>query len=212
MEILFIAVVISFTIGFFLGKARRKYEENLGEQRVNHLLNKYFSDEACHLLKNVTLPTAEGGTTQIDHVLVSTKGIFVIETKDYSGWIFGNPKGPKWTQVTRWRKYKFQNPIRQNYKHIKELKRYFDFLPDKCFKSIVVFVGDGKFKTPMPENVMYLDNLVRYIKQFDEDLISLNRVFFVVGKLEFFRKEVSVKTDKQHIEYLRKKFGKKTAT
>ena len=50
------------------------------------------------------------------------------------------------------------------------------------------------------------------VKQFDDDLISLNRVFFVVGKLEFFRKEISVKTDEGHIEYLRKKFGSKTKT
>jgi len=211
MEILFIVAVIFFIIGFFSGKARTKYEENQGEQAVNHLLGKYFSNETCHLLKNVTLPIA-GGTTQIDHVLVSTKGIFVIETKDYSGWVFGNPKLPKWTQTTRWGEYKFQNPIHQNHKHIKELERYFDFLTDKSFKSIVVFVGDGKFKTAMPENVLHLDNLVRYIKQFDDDLISLNRVFFVVGKLEFFRKEISVKTDEGHIEYLRKKFGSKTIT
>jgi hypothetical protein len=209
MEILFIVAVIFFIIGFFLGKARTKYEENIGEQVVNDLLGKYFSNKECHLLKNVTLPIA-GGTTQIDHVLVSTKGIFVIETKDYSGWVFGNPKLPKWTQTTRWGEYKFQNPIHQNHKHIKELERYFDFLPDKSFKSIVVFVGDGKFKTAMPENVLYLDNLVRYIKQFDDELISLNRVFFVVGKLEFFRKEISHKTDIEHTQYLREKFGDKT--
>jgi hypothetical protein len=58
MEILFIVAVIFFIIGFFLGKVRTKYEENLGEQGVNHLLGKYFSNETCHLLKNVTLPIA----------------------------------------------------------------------------------------------------------------------------------------------------------
>lgn len=209
MDILFIVAVIFFFIGFFSGKARANYKENLGEQAVNNLLNKYFTNEECHLLKNVTLRIA-GGTTQIDHVLVSTKGIFVIETKDFSGWIFGNPKLPKWTQTTRWGKYKFQNPIRQNHKHIKELERYFDFLPDKSFKSIVVFVGDGEFKTAMPENVLLIDNLVQHIKQFDDELLSLNRVFFVVGKLEFFRKEISHKTDLEHTQYLRKKFGEKT--
>jgi Nuclease-related domain len=130
MEMLFIIAVIFFFIGFFSGKARAKYEENSGKQVVNNLLSKHFTNEEYHLLKNVTLPIADG-TTQIDHVLVSTKGIFVIEKKDFSGWIFGNPKLPKWTQSTRWGKYKFQNPIHQNHKHIKELERYFDFLPDK---------------------------------------------------------------------------------
>ncbi len=39
------------------------------------------------------------GTTQIDHLLVSRFGVFVIETKHYNGWIFANPKHPTWTQV-----------------------------------------------------------------------------------------------------------------
>lgn len=210
MDNFIIVAVIFLIIGFFLGKGKKKYEENQGEQAVNNLLEKYFSNETYHLLKNVTLPTADG-TTQIDHIIVSTKGIFVIETKKYSGWIFGDPKLPKWTKTThRGEKYTFQNPLRQNYKHIKELELYFDFLPGNSLKSIVVFAGDAEFKTEMPENVLHLDNLVQYIKQFDDDILSLNRVYFIVGKLEFFRKEISVKTDKEHIKYLEKKFGSKS--
>ena len=209
MEIVLVVAVIFFIIGYLSGKAKAKYEENIGEQVVNSILNKYFGTEEYHLMKNVTLPIA-GGTTQIDHVLVSTKGIFVIETKHYSGWVFGSHKQPKWTQTTRWGKYKFQNPLYQNHKHIKELEHYFDFLPDNSFKSVIVFTGDGQFKTKMPENVLYSDGLVSYIKKFNDDIISLNRVFFVIGKLEFFRKEISHKTDSEHTEYLREKFGEKT--
>ncbi len=209
METILIVVVVSFIFGLITGCVGRKYKENTGEQAVNNLLKKYFSNETYHLLKNVTLPTADG-TTQIDHVLISTKGIFVIETKKYSGWIFGDKKLPKWTKTTRrGEKYQFQNPLHQNYKHEKEIENYFDFLTDNCIKSIVVFVGDAEFKTAMPENVLHLDTLVQYIKQFDYDLLSLNRVYFIVGKLEFFRKEISVKTDKEHKKYLEKKFGSK---
>ncbi|WP_350617509.1 nuclease-related domain-containing protein, partial [Pseudomonas sp. HY7a-MNA-CIBAN-0227] len=71
---------------------------------------------------NVTLPLPNGGSTQIDHVIVSIYGIFVIETKNYKGWIFGNEKQRQWTQAfPNGRKYKFQNPLRQNYLHIKTL-------------------------------------------------------------------------------------------
>lgn len=206
MELLFFVAAIFFFIGFISGKTRAKYEENSGEQVVNNLLSKYFTNEEYHLLKNVTLPIA-GGTTQIDHVLISTKGIFVIETKKFSGWIWGNPKLPMWTQTTRSGKKKFQNPLHQNYKHIKELERYFDFLPEKSIKSIVVFVGNAEFKTAMPENVLPIDNLVQHIRQFDDPILSLNRVFFVIGKLEYFRKEISYKTDLEHIQHLNKKFG-----
>lgn len=209
MEIVLGVTVFFFTIGYFLGKAKAKYEENIGEQLVNNILNKNFSKEEYHLIKNVTLPIP-GGTTQIDHVLVSTKGIFVIETKHYSGWIFGNHKQQKWTQTIYRKKNKFQNPLYQNHKHIKELERYFDFLPENSFKSIIAFTGEAEFKTKMPENVLYSGNLVSYIKKFDNEIISLNRVFFIIGKLEFFRKEISDKTDKEHTEYLREKLGNKT--
>ncbi len=69
MEIVLIVAVIFFIIGYFFGKAKVKYEENIGEQVVNSILNKYFGTEEYHLMKNVTLPIA-GGTTQIDHVFV----------------------------------------------------------------------------------------------------------------------------------------------
>lgn len=207
MEIVLSVAVFSYTVGYLIGKAKARYSENIGEQLVNKILNKHFAKEEYHLLKNVTLPIS-GGTTQIDHVLVSTKGVFVIETKHYSGWIFGSPKQQKWTQTIFKVKNKFQNPIYQNYKHIKELNRYFDFVPERSFKSIIVFTGDAKFKTQMPENVLYSDNLVSHINKFDEEIISLNRVFFIIGKLEFFRKEISYKTDKEHVDYLRKKLGK----
>ena len=64
---------------------------------------------------DVILPTA-GGTTQIDHVFVSVFGVFVVETKNMSGWIFGSERDQDWTQVfPGGRKFKFQNPLRQNY-------------------------------------------------------------------------------------------------
>lgn len=57
--------------------------------------------EIYHRINNVTLPKNNGMTTQIDHIIVSVFGIFVIETKNYKGWIFGNEKQEKWTQVIK---------------------------------------------------------------------------------------------------------------
>jgi restriction system protein len=69
----------------------------LGEFLVN-LAAKFFLDKNIYqLFKNVTLPT-EDGTTQIDHVIVSRYGVFVIETKNMKGWIFGSPQQKNWTQ------------------------------------------------------------------------------------------------------------------
>ena len=68
-------------------------------------------------MHNVTLPTADGGT-QIDHLIFSPYGLFVLETKNYQGWIFGNRKQREWTQQIFRKRSRFQNPLRQNYKAI----------------------------------------------------------------------------------------------
>ena len=71
---------------------------------------------------DVTLPTA-GGTTQIDHVFVSEFGVFVVETKNMNGWIYGTENDRKWIQVfPGGQKYTFQNPLRQNYGHVKAIE------------------------------------------------------------------------------------------
>jgi hypothetical protein len=101
-----------------LGYAFRSYSsyqfQNIGEVLVRKFLSNNLPMGSWHLLNNVTLKL-EDGTTQIDHVLVSRFGIFVIETKHYKGWIFGDEKSREWTQVIWGRKYRFQNPLHQIY-------------------------------------------------------------------------------------------------
>ena len=83
---------------------------------------KYFLDKSIyHAVHNVTLITPDG-STQIDHIFVSQYGVFVVETKNYSGWIFGSENQPMWTQKLFKVTNKFQNPLRQNYKHLKALE------------------------------------------------------------------------------------------
>ncbi len=74
------------------------------------------------MLNDLTLPDGEGATTQIDHLLLSPFGVFVIETKNYKGWIFGSERQKQWTQKIYKKSFKFQNPIHQNYKHMKVLE------------------------------------------------------------------------------------------
>jgi len=74
-------------------------------------------------LHNVTLP-APDGTTQIDHIFVSRYGVFVVETKNMGGWIFGSERDRYWTQAFKGRSnVRFQNPLRQNYRHVKAVER-----------------------------------------------------------------------------------------
>ncbi|MDG3414701.1 nuclease-related domain-containing protein [Vibrio parahaemolyticus] len=195
-------LLIAGLLGYSLGKFKRKYESNPNEKRVANILEMQLDPSREVLVNNVTLRMSNGTTTQIDHVLISTKGVFVIESKHYKGWIFGDEKSSKWTQTIRGRKHQFQSPLRQNYKHVKALEELFDFLPKEAIKSVVVFSGSAEFKTKMPENVVYLNSLVSYLSTFSDNELSLNRVQFCFGRLEFSRLPETKETDLHHIENL----------
>ena len=113
----------------------------IGEFIVNVASKLMLDKKEYRLIKNVTLPT-EDGTTQIDHVIVSKYGIFVVETKNMKGWIFGDPKQSTWTQKIFKHTSKFQNPLHQNFKHVKTMEALLD-LSDQQIHSLIVFVGES---------------------------------------------------------------------
>lgn len=192
--------------GFAIGRYRAHYIQNSGEALLaRHLLAK-FSAPDYHLMNNVTLHVQDG-TTQVDHILVSRFGIFVIETKNYKGWIFANPKHASWTQVIFKRNFKFQNPIHQNYKHVRAVQSLLDFLPAEAVISAVVFVGDAEFKTSIPAGVFALNNLIEYLRSQKVELLSENRVQFCVGRLETNRLALTRQTDIEHVQNLQRKHG-----
>jgi len=141
----------------------------IGEYRVNTLIENRLDKKHYTLFKDVLLPT-ENGTTQIDHIVLSKYGIFVIETKNISNWIFANI-GPFWTQIIFKKKFKFQNPTRQNYKHIKVLEKLLSIEEKKLFNT-VVFTGNCEFKTDVQKGVVKLNSLLPFIKSFHDQIIS----------------------------------------
>lgn len=120
---------------------------------------------------DVYLPRPDGrGTTQIDHVVVSPYGVFVIETKNMKGWIFGDVKSKRWTQSIYRKKYRFQNPLHQNSLHLNALAAFLE-LPKEKLMNVVFFVGDVTLKTRLPANVL-TSGLRAYIKGFRTQVLS----------------------------------------
>ena len=179
----------------------------LGEAIVNLAIKIKLDKDNYHLIKNVTLPT-EDGSTQIDHILVSERGIFVIETKNMKGWIFGTEKQKQWTQKIFKHTSKFQNPLHQNYKHTKTLAACLDISDSKIF-SVIVFVGDSEFKTEMPENVTYAGGLIRYIKSKNEVMLSPTEKEALIQKIESGRLKPSLKTNRDHVQHVKQIKAKK---
>ncbi|WP_172372338.1 nuclease-related domain-containing protein [Sporosarcina jiandibaonis] len=98
------------------------------------------------VLHNITLQNTQGKTTQIDHVIVSIYGIFVVETKNYQGWIYGNEIDRQWTQVIYKKRQQFYNPIKQNQGHIKALKGMLPEYKNIPFISIINFAPKATLK------------------------------------------------------------------
>ncbi len=172
----------------------------VGETFINLGIRLFLDRQEYHLLKDVTLPTPQG-TTQIDHVIVSRFGLFVIETKNIKGWIFGNPAHKSWTQQLYRRRHTFQNPLRQNYLHLMTLKSLLG-LADHQLHSIIYFIGDCTFKTPMPDNVMNR-GLIRYIKSKTTQVLTSAEVTRVIDTIQRGRLAANWQTHKQHVAQLK---------
>lgn len=154
-----------------------------------------------HRLHDVTLAVPDG-TTQIDHVFVSCYGIFVVETKNMKGWISGGANQAQWTQRISRKSFNFQNPLRQNYKHIKALEAVLD-VPAGAIHSVVAFVGSSTFKSPMPDNVTQGSTFIRHILSFRQRVLTDAEVEDALARIQSARLEQSRDTDRSHVAQLR---------
>ena len=129
-------------------------KENAGERLVRSVLTRRYPD--WPLLNDVLLPSGEG-TAQIDHILASPSGVFLIETKDMNGWLFGSPGQRWWTQsfkAGRWsrlagitsKQFTFYNPLLQNEGHAKALVKL-GLVNPREIRPVAVFVGEAELKT-----------------------------------------------------------------
>ena len=201
-----LALAVGLVIGLVIGRYRASAFQNRGEALLSRVARANFGPPDYHLMNHITLQLKDG-TTQVDHILVSRFGVFVIETKDYKGWIFANPKQATWTQVLFKRKFKFQNPIFQNIRHVRAVQDLLDFLPPGAVKSVVVFTGEAEFKTEVPPSVFNVSELVDHLRQQTDEVMSINRVQFCVGRLETARLAISGKTDIEHVRSLERRHG-----
>lgn len=172
-----------------------------GEFKVNLAARLFLDKRTYTLFKNVTLPTIDG-STQIDHIVVSRYGVFVIETKNMKGWIYGSPQQKNWTQKIHRHTTSFQNPLHQNYKHTQALQAALNLDSGKVF-SVVVFVGDSTFKTPMPDNVVHTRGYIRYLKNKVRPVLSDSDVVTICGQIQSGRLKPSIRTHLNHVKHVK---------
>jgi restriction system protein len=161
--------------------AKANFVGEIGESIFAQIARKYLSNDYYIIVNSVL--KAKNGTTQIDQIIVSKFGIFVVEIKTYQGWIWGNANNMQWTQTLPSGNYQFQNPLRQNYKHLKTLQELLTY-PNHFFKSLIVFSAQAEFKTVLPNNVVNNANAyIAFIKSYQTVLMTDEQVQFTLNKI-----------------------------
>ncbi|AWY44272.1 nuclease [Pseudomonas putida] len=176
---------------------------HIGELLVRLVARCRLDKRIYRRMHNITLNTIDG-TTQIDHVFLSPYGVFVVETKNKSGWIFGSERQSQWTQKLYKKTFTFQNPLRQNYKHLKALQTTLG-VELEHLHSVVTFVGSSTFKSVMPENVTQGSGFIRYIKSFKQQVFTEAEVEALVQALQSGRRPPSLATHREHVQNLKRR-------
>lgn len=200
MAVLIVLIVVLLVLLAVIRSPR--FKGGLGELTAHAGMKLFLDGNSYHIIRNVTLPTGKG-STQIDHVVVSRFGIFVIETKTMNGAIYGGENDRQWTQAMGGRKFRFMNPLRQNYKHTRTLAELLG-VPHEKMISIVMLIGDGELKTRdrLPPNVLTSD-LAGFIKSYRVLVFTEEEVSGILSTIEAKRLAPGWKTTRQHVAHVR---------
>nr|WP_285847964.1 MULTISPECIES: NERD domain-containing protein [unclassified Mesobacillus] len=157
------------------------------------------------MMNDIYLPKENGQTTQIDHILISPKGLFVIETKNYKGWITGSEHSQSWNQTNYKRKDKFYNPIWQNSGHIKALQTQLgDLAADLPIHSIIVFGKEATLKFKEPFKNAYVIKSGELLSTIQQIEVTQEISHFKRGKVKQLLSPFIIKDFKQKNEIKKK--------
>jgi hypothetical protein len=172
-----------------------------GEYYVRSRLRK-LDDRKYKLIHNVTLRHKSGKLSQIDHIVVSPYGVFVIETKNYRGKIYGTEYSEDWTRYIGKSKWTFYNPVKQNNGHVQALRTLLG--SDVNFISVVCFLGQADIEKVVAKSadVVYAGNLRKTLKKYQELTISISHMEEIVAKIESNALRGS-DISKEHAEYVK---------
>lgn len=180
-----------------------------GEYRISQLLDESSLEK--RLIFNAYIPKGKNDqTTEIDIIMITCKGIYVIENKNYSGWIFGNEKDQKWCETLKGKKYFFYNPIKQNRTHIKCLEQLLQIGEEK-YTSLITFNRDANLKkvTVMSDNVYVVAyrDIKRYLKKENEkqDQFTRTQMEEIYNKLQPYT-QVTDEIKENHIKTIKKRY------
>lgn len=202
---LYVLAIVLAIISGVLAIFAPKIKGFIGEKTIAFFLSRLDPQE-YKVINDLLIHTGEK-SAQIDHVIVSNYGIFVLETKNYKGWIFGDENSRNWTQVIYKNKNKFYNPILQNKGHVKALQQVLSDYPDLLYIPIVVFSSKCTLKVKTESVVVYSFRILKTIKSWTNKMISdqeKNNIYAKLNKLNLVDKTAR----KKHVQDIRDQLSK----
>lgn len=205
-------VLVLISILILIKSYESKVKGYVGEKLVAKKLSK-LNKRKYKIINNLLLKTLKG-TAQIDHIVISQYGIFVIETKNYKRIITGNEYDDNWNQILFNNKEVLRNPIKQNNGHIKALKDVIPALRYKKINSIILFTKRSNLKVNTETTVIYYNKVNKVIKRSRKKEFTKEEVDYIYKKLNelnidcFKQRVVHVKNVKRNIKEAEKKLRK----
>lgn len=201
-------LLLSYFIIIEYKKSKSIVTPNECEELVSDILQ-YNLGQGYYFYNNLFYQ-GNGWSMQIDHIVVSPYGIFVIETKGYKGLICGKEDSPDWVQVLGTNKYSFYNPIMQNHSHCRFLDRILSYNGIQArIISIVVFGDRAELKCNIKNNIVVKTrDLVKVISQYHDVFLDANTISNTMRVIERNFVHPSVKMMKRHIRRIEKKSNK----
>lgn len=198
MPIIILGIALAiFVIYWKSPKARGKR----GEATVKLFIGETVPGEK-YIINDIIIKDENGKTSQIDHIVINRNGIFVIETKNYSGRIYGNETQQEWTQVLQYGKVKnkFYNPVKQNATHVRRIKEATNTqIP---IYSLIVFTKGNVSYIDAP-NVYTLGEMKRKLNSPTNVLLTQSEMENLYNQLCNIKNNCTV-TTKEHIENIHK--------
>lgn len=181
---------------------KKKFKPVKKEMAMQHIL----------INKNVAYYEIVKKSSQIDHLIVSPYGIFVVETKNHKGWVFGDVNGRVWTQVLNgengWRAYgghahyTFMNPVQQNELHLQHLSEKLH-IPRNYMTGMIVFTNPEAYLGNVNCNCCYtLDMFAEALFSYGNILWNKKQTEQVIKAIEKMNSN-SYSLSKEHVTYVK---------
>ena len=205
IAIIIAIIVITVSFSSIIGKKTYSLESRgeHGENCVAQILGDTIRGEQ-YVINDLLFQNENGQSCQIDHIYINKFGIWVIETKNYAGNIYGQEKQREWTQVLAYgnEKNKFYNPIKQNATHIYHLSNYLKV--KNVFINVVVFLSHANITHIVSNNVYTIYELHTIKNKTTDITLSIDKMEYYYNKLLELKNNETI-TKNEHIENIYKK-------